>query len=520
VVLTSALVTDLTSSPAVPVLIVRDLVKQFGRFAALRGVNAEFASGRLYAILGDNGAGKTTLLRSMAGLSQPTRGSICMLGEYDLRAVCSQVGYMAHPSLLYDEMSGMENLSYFAQLYGIRDEKRCAAAISAVGLDPNLTRPIGQYSQGMRQRMSLARALLNQPRVLLLDEPFSNVDLRSAREMVRWLTKLRDEGQTIFVVTHQASLLEGMADEFVWLEDGKIKARTADLNLDALEREGHGLGPAGSKLEGLALGPIGRASAAKGESKINPSGTAESVPSPETSSAKIFRSKTDDQKVLLRAITATSLNKDMRLEWRSKDAINSMLFFSLLVVVIFSFSFNPTAEESRQIAGGLIWVAFLFSSVVALNQTWAREIRNQVLDAYRVSPAPCNGLFLSKALGNFIFVCVLEALMTPLFVIFYSLRALGPWYQLPIVGALGTWALVVNGTFFAAMSLRTRAREIMLPLLLFPISIPAILATVEATSAILSGEYSAKFWIVLLTAYDVVFTIACLFLFDTVLQAE
>ena len=519
-VLTSDLVTDLTSTPAPPVIIVRGLVKQFGRFAALRDVSAEFASGRLYAILGDNGAGKTTLLRSLAGLSQPTRGSISMLGEYDLRAVCSEVGYMAHPSLLYDEMSGMENLGYFAQLYGIRDKERCAVAISAVGLDPNLTRPVGQYSQGMRQRMSLARALLNNPKILLLDEPFSNVDLRSAREMVGLLTKLRDEGRTIFVVTHQASFLEGMADEFVWVEDGKIKGRTRDLNLDALEREGHGLSRAGSKLKGLALAPVERASAAIAESKVIPSDTAEAVPHAKPSPAKISHSKTHDQEVSLSAITATTLNKDLRLEWRSKDAINSMLFFSLLVVVIFSFSFNPTAEESRQIAGGLIWVAFLFSSVVALNQTWAREIRNHVLDAYRVSPAPSNGLFLSKALGNFIFVSVLEALMTPLFVIFYSLRALGPWYQLPIVAALGTWALVVNGTFFAAMSLRTRAREIMLPLLLFPISIPAILATVEATSAILGGEYSAKFWIVLLTAYDVVFTIACLFLFDMVLQAE
>src|ERR1700682_758770 len=84
-------------------------------------------------------------------------------------------------------------------------------------------------------------------------------------------------------------------------------------------------------------------------------------------------------------LTRATLAKDLRLEWRSKDAINSMLFFSLLVVVIFSFSFDPTAEESRQIAGGLVWVAFLFAAVVALNQTWAREIRNQVLDAYRVS---------------------------------------------------------------------------------------------------------------------------------------
>ncbi|PYX75590.1 MAG: heme ABC transporter permease CcmB [Acidobacteria bacterium] len=223
---------------------------------------------------------------------------------------------------------------------------------------------------------------------------------------------------------------------------------------------------------------------------------------------------------MLSGIAAATLSKDLRLEWRSKDAINSMLFFALLVVVIFSFSFNPTAEESRRIAGGLVWVAFLFAAVVALNQTWARELRNQVLDAYRVSPAPANALFLAKAFGNFIFVSVLEALMTPLFIVFYSLRALGPVWQLIPVAVLGTWALVVNGTFFAAMSLRTRSREIMLPLLLFPISIPALLAMVEATSAILTGEVSAKFWIVLLVAYDVVFTTGCLLLFETVLHAE
>jgi heme exporter protein B len=220
------------------------------------------------------------------------------------------------------------------------------------------------------------------------------------------------------------------------------------------------------------------------------------------------------------SLTRATLTKDLRLEWRSKDALNSMLFFALLVVVIFSFSFDPTAEESRRIAGGLIWVAFLFAAVVALNQTWARELRNQVLDAYRVSPASANALFLAKAFGNFVFVTVLEALMTPLFIVFYNLHALGPVYQLPIVAVLGTWALVVNGTFFAALSIRTRSREIMLPLLLFPITIPALLAMVEATGAILTGELSAKFWIVLLAAYDVVFTIASLVLFESVLHAE
>jgi heme exporter protein B len=222
----------------------------------------------------------------------------------------------------------------------------------------------------------------------------------------------------------------------------------------------------------------------------------------------------------VRGVARATLAKDLRLEWRSKDAINAMLFFSLLVVVVFSFSFDPNAEESRQIAGGLIWVAFLFAAVVALNQTWARELRNQVLDAYRVSPAQANSLFLAKAVGNFIFVGILEVLMTPLFIMFYKLRALGPGWQLIPIAGLGTWAIVVNGTFFAAMSLRTRSREIMLPLLLFPVSIPALLAMVNATTAILSGELSAKFWIVLLTTYDVVFTIACLLLFELVLHAE
>jgi heme exporter protein B len=167
-----------------------------------------------------------------------------------------------------------------------------------------------------------------------------------------------------------------------------------------------------------------------------------------------------------------------------------------------------------------VWVAFLFAAVVALNQTWARELRNHVLDAYRVSPAPANSLFMAKALGNFIFVAVLEVLMTPLFIMFYKLRALGPAWQLIPVAALGPWALVVNRTYFAAISLRTRSREIMLPLLLFPVSIPALLAMVNATTAILTGELSAKFWIVLLTTYDVVFTIACLLLFELVLNAE
>ena len=152
-----------------------------------------------------------------------------MLGTTDLRSVCRQVGYMAHPSLLYDEMSGMENLQYFAGLYGIHDSHRCREAITSVNLDPDLDRPVGQYSQGMRQRMSLARALLNDPKLLLLDEPFSNVDARSAKEMSGLLARLRDRGKSIFVVTHQPALLEPVADEFGLMETGRVVARRTTL---------------------------------------------------------------------------------------------------------------------------------------------------------------------------------------------------------------------------------------------------------------------------------------------------
>src|SRR5205085_6080307 len=143
-----------------------------------------------------------------------------------------------------------------------------------------------------------------------------------------------------------------------------------------------------------------------------------------------------------------------------------------------------------------------------------------VLDAYRVSPASGAGLFMGKAAGNFLFVAGVEAVIAPLFIVFYNLRSEGPVWQLAVVFVLGTWALVVNGTFFAALSLRTRNREVMLPLLLFPISIPAILSMVQATTGTLTAEFSPFLSLKLLAGYDIVFTIAGLLLFDTVLNAE
>jgi len=212
--------------------------------------------------------------------------------------------------------------------------------------------------------------------------------------------------------------------------------------------------------------------------------------------------------------------RDLRIEWRSKDAINSMLFFALIIVVLFSLAFDPTREVSRQIAGGILCVATMFASITALNQTWARELRHQVLDAQRMAPAPAYSLFIAKVLVNFLFVSVVQLILAPLFIIFYNLRSVGPAWPLFLVLPLGTWALIVNGTFFAALSIRTRNRELLLPLILFPIYIPALLAMVLATTGILTGEADPTYWIKFLAGYDIIFTTVGLLLFDTVIQSE
>ncbi len=216
----------------------------------------------------------------------------------------------------------------------------------------------------------------------------------------------------------------------------------------------------------------------------------------------------------------THLVKDLRIEWRSKEAINSMLFFALLVVVLFSLAFDPRGSFARDIAGGVLSVATMFASVSSLNQAWAREIRHQVLDAQRMAPASGAQLFLAKVLANFLFVTIVQVVLAPVFLVMYNLNILGNGWLLALVLPLGTWALVANGTFFAALSIRSRNRELLLPLILFPIFIPALLAMVLATKAILTGESDPTLWIKLLVGYDIIFTTVSLLLFEIVLHAE
>ncbi len=216
------------------------------------------------------------------------------------------------------------------------------------------------------------------------------------------------------------------------------------------------------------------------------------------------------------------LRKDLQLEWRNRDGINGMLFFALLIVVVFSLAFDPASypTTARQISGGLLWVGVLFAAMTALNGSWTREQRNGVLDAHRLSPAPASALFVGKALANFLFVSVIELVLAPVFVIFYNLHPLGQTSLLLLIVPLGTWALVCNGTFFAALSLSSRNRELLLPLILCPIAMPALLASIQATTNVLIGDFNPDLWIRVLLAYDVLFTTASVLLFDVILHVE
>jgi heme ABC exporter ATP-binding subunit CcmA len=202
----------------------KQVSKIYGRTAAVRNVSLDLQPGRFYVLRGENGAGKSTLLRMVAGLSRPTQGEISIFGR-PCRESRAHIGYMAHAPLVYDELSGIENLRFFAQLYGIASDQPLQDALQRVGLDPALSRRAGQYSQGMRQRLSLARSIFHSPRLLLLDEPFSNVDPESASQIAKLLGDMRASGVTILLITHQLGLLADIADEFLFLSAGQLVER-------------------------------------------------------------------------------------------------------------------------------------------------------------------------------------------------------------------------------------------------------------------------------------------------------
>ena len=223
----------------------RKVSRLYGSFVALREVSVSLAAGSSVVMLGENGAGKSTLLKVIAGLTSPSYGSVTVFGESP-RDERGRVAYMSHATMLYDELTGMENLTYFGSLHGDSFqskgegrgmlEEQAAEALRQVGLDPAMGsmrhRRVGEYSQGMRQRASLARVLLSEPDLLLLDEPFSNLDVGSAERMIErllvYVAKPSGSGlaRTLLLTTHQAQLAQPLARTTLTLSQGRMVSLT------------------------------------------------------------------------------------------------------------------------------------------------------------------------------------------------------------------------------------------------------------------------------------------------------
>ena len=210
-----------------PVVILDRVSRLYGNFAALREVSLTLPAGSSVVLLGENGAGKSTLLKLIAGLATPTYGKVSVFNDQPLN-VRDRLAYMSHATMLYDELTALENLKYFASLNPGPWTLNPVAALRDVGLAPTLTRRVADYSQGMRQRASLARVLLTNPDLLLLDEPFSNLDVASAAAMVARLhTYLAEptstnQPRTLILTTHQAELARPLANLTLTLQSGRI----------------------------------------------------------------------------------------------------------------------------------------------------------------------------------------------------------------------------------------------------------------------------------------------------------
>ena len=212
--------------------------------------------------------------------------------------------------------------------------------------------------------------------------------------------------------------------------------------------------------------------------------------------------------------------KDLRAELRTKEAINASFAFALVILLMFSFAFDPSDETTREISGGLLWIAFAFAGTLILNRSFARELPNDCLDALIASPISSSALFLGKAFANFVLVLAVELVALPVFGVFYNVHWTLQFPALFMVIVLGTWGMTVIGTIFSALTVNIRLREVMLPMLTYPIMVPALMSAMRLTTDLAIGNPIAPGnmeWLKMLVGFDIVYTAVSLVLVETVL---
>lgn len=224
----------------------------------------------------------------------------------------------------------------------------------------------------------------------------------------------------------------------------------------------------------------------------------------------------------MRALSQTLAvaRKDLVLEFRTKESLNAALAFSLVILVLFSFTVDPAGDALREMTGGLLWLAFLFAGALVFNRGFAREVPNECLDVLLASPLSSAGLLVGKAITSFVLLLLVEAISLPVFGILYNtIWWRHPW-QLLGVFALASWGVAIVGAVFGALTINLRLRELMLPVLIYPLLIPLVMAAIELTNNLITGQgisNDSMIWVRLLVVFDIVFTALTLALAETIL---
>jgi len=485
-------------------LIVDGVTVDYGRSRVLSKVAFTCAAGTITGLFGPNGAGKTTLLRLVSGRARPSKGRIGYGAAFPVSpppAVRARIGWLGHDPALYPELSAAENLRFFAALHGVSDpEARVAEALARAALADRAGDPVGSFSRGMRQRIGLERALLAAPRLVLLDEPFTGLDDRSARALLVRLDELRRSGTIVLLSTHDPAGVASVLDAAVVLRGGRLVAHLAASPTLT------------SDLASLASGDDVSAADAPRRDLPHRSTSGESPDeSPDESAGTAIRG--------FGRAAGLVAKKDVLVELRSRELAVTTLFFAVVAVLVFAFAFVHEGETPRDVPAAILWVTMLFAGTLALGRAFDREQAHQTLAALLSAPVHRAAIYVGKLLGLLVLLGGVLAIVIPLAAFLFQ----AAFFRLPglFVGtvAAGILGLVAVGALFAAMLVRTRSRDVLLPVLLYPMVVPVMLAGVRGTAALLlpvPDRPVATMWLSILVAYDAVFVTLALWVFDAV----
>jgi len=492
----------------------------YGRRRVLSRVSFSCGAGSIIGVLGPNGAGKSTLLTLAAGRARPSLGEVrygrAGTSHHLEPALRGRIGWLGHDPGFYPELSARENLSFFARLHDLdQPTARVGEALERARLADRADEPVGGFSRGMRQRLGLERVLLHQPRLLLLDEPFTGLDLHSGALLLERLASLRVARTIVLLSTHDLDLVEPLLDRSVVLRGGRVHGAIAS-RASASAASAAGLQQAYAELI-ASDAPAPEASAVD----IAP---ASSSPPPAVGSAPAASTSAEEDSIgaalsRFARVAVTIMKKDMMVEYRNRELFLTTLFFAVSCVLIFAFAFVRDGRPLTDAAAGILWIAAAFAGTLALGRTFDREQAHHTLTALLQAPVERAAIYAGKLLGLAVLLALVEAIVVPLVALFFQAPLFArPGWTLSIL-ALGTTGFLAVGTLFSAMLVRTRSRDVLLPVLLYPMTVPVMIGGVRGTSALLQAtpdEPAARAWAAMLLFFDVVFLTLALWAFDAV----